>query len=62
MTVSDFDLHAYVDGELAGEERVMVGKAIRASEELSDQVCALQALKQLFRLAYSTAPIPRETQ
>lgn len=56
MAVSEFDLHAYVDGELTGEELKTVSKEILASEEYSDYVCRLHSYKQLLRLAYDTTP------
>lgn len=60
MTVSDSELHAYVDGELTGEQFVRVANVILSSEELFDHVCDLQTLKHLFRQAYETVPAPNE--
>ncbi len=60
MTVSESDLHAYVDGELTGAQLNRVANQVMSSKQLFDQVCGLQALKQLFRPAYETVPIPHE--
>ena len=38
MTISDFDLHAYIDGELTAGARVTVAKKILASVELSNYI------------------------
>jgi len=59
MTISDFEIQAYVDGELAMEERIAVQNEMAASRELADHVRALRSLKQLCRSAYSTASIPQ---
>ena len=60
MTVSDSDLHAYVDGELESKARAVIAAKVLASEELSDRVCALRSLKQFVRLAYGAATMSRE--
>lgn len=54
MTVADFDLHAYIDGELTGQDRAVVAKQILASEGLFETACTLRSLTQLVRLAYGT--------
>jgi anti-sigma factor RsiW len=60
MAVSESDLHAYVDGELTGAQLNRVVNEVLGSKELFDHVCALQALKQLFRQAYKTVPVAHE--
>ncbi len=58
MTVSDFELHAYVDGELTGERLDKVSHEILSAEQLLAHVCDLQTLKQLSRQAYDTVLAP----
>ena len=60
MAVSESDLHAYVDGELTGAQLNTVVNEVLSSKDLFDHVCALQALKQLFRQAYKTVPVAHE--
>jgi len=60
MTVSDSDLHAYVDGELTGEELARVAQEILNCQECFGRACKLQMLKHLVRQAYKTVPIPRD--
>ncbi len=54
--VSDYELNAYVDGELTGDERAEFAKQLLASDTSSDQVSAARSLTQLIRLAYSKPP------
>ena len=60
MTVSDSDLHAYVDAELTGEEFVRVAKEILDCQECFDRFSKLQMLKHLIRQAYRTIPTPHD--
>jgi len=60
MPVSDSDLHAYVNGDLAGEKFARVAKEILNCQECFDRACNLQVLKHLIRQAYKTIPIPRD--
>jgi len=60
MTVSDSDLHAFVDGELTGEKFVRLGKEIQNCPECFGRACKLQMLKNLIRQAYKTVPIPHD--
>jgi anti-sigma factor RsiW len=60
MTVSELELHAYIDGQLLGEERDRVAAALMASQYLAEQVSALYELKQLVRLVYAPELLPQE--
>ena len=60
MTMSDSDLHAYVDGELTGEDFVRVAKEILSRQECFARARKLQTLKHLIRQAYKTVPIPHD--
>lgn len=57
MTVSESDLHAYVDGEPAGAQLNSVANEVLSSKALFDYICHLQTLKQLSCQAYESAPI-----
>ncbi len=61
MTVSDFELMAYVDDELDEKDRLMVAREIVATEALSRQACELQSLKEMLRTAYNSVPKSSET-
>jgi anti-sigma factor RsiW len=50
--ITDFELHAFVDDQLAGEERSHVLKEIRTSQRLASHLAELQRLKRLVRSAY----------
>mgnify|MGYP003571961561 FL=1 len=58
MGVSDFDMHAYIDGELTDQERAVVTAHILNSQELFETACTLRSLSQLVRLAYATRATP----
>lgn len=60
MTVSEFELHAYIDGQLLQEERERIAAAVVASEALAEQVGVLHELKQLIRFVYGSERIPRK--
>ena len=60
MTVSEFELHAYIDGQLLQEERERIAAAVVASEVLAEQVGVLHELKQLIRFVYGSERIPRK--
>jgi anti-sigma factor RsiW len=51
-TVSEYDLNAWIDGELVEPERSEVAAAVTACPELTSRACALQTLKGLLQLAY----------
>lgn len=57
-TLSDNELHAYVDGELSRPERERITAAVVASEELAERVSAVHELKQLIRFVYGPELLP----
>jgi anti-sigma factor RsiW len=59
MTVSELELHAYVDGQLLPEERERVTAAVVASQTLAEQVGSVYELKQLIRFVYEPDLLPR---
>jgi anti-sigma factor RsiW len=61
MTISDETLMAFSDGELSGEERAAVERAIRENPELEKRVARHRALRDRVTLAYSaqlSEPVP----
>jgi anti-sigma factor RsiW len=61
MTISDETIMAYSDGELGGEERAAVERAIRENPELEKRVARHRALRDRITLAYSaelSEPVP----
>lgn len=58
MTMDDILLLAYVDDELAPEERLEVEKAIGASADIAEQVALLEASKLPYRQAYARQKLP----
>ena len=61
MTISDETLMAFSDGELTGEERAAVERAIRENPELEERVARHRALRDRITLAYSadlSEPVP----
>ncbi|WP_250501229.1 zf-HC2 domain-containing protein [Caballeronia sp. GAWG1-5s-s] len=58
MNVDDTLLMAYVDGELAPEQRAEVEAAIAHSDDLAGRVAALQASVLPYRAAYERRPVP----
>jgi anti-sigma factor RsiW len=61
--ITDCELHAFVDGQLAGQERSHVLEASSKSPLLSRRLAELQRLKQLVQSAYREPPpqLPRRT-
>ncbi len=53
MTISDETIMAYSDGELGGEERAAVERAIRENPELEKRLARHRALRDRITLAYS---------
>ena len=51
-TFSDEHLNAYLDNQLAAEERAQLLEALRQDSELSARVCKLQKVKEMVQLAY----------
>jgi anti-sigma factor RsiW len=61
MTISDETIMAYSDGELGGEERAAVERAIRENPELEKRLARHRALRDRITLAYSaelSEPVP----
>lgn len=54
--VSQEELHAYLDGELAPAEAERVVAALAADAALREEACALRALREQLRLAYAVPP------
>ena len=59
MTVSELELHAYIDGQLLQEERERIAAAVVASQPLAEEVSVLHELKQLIRFVYGPDRLPR---
>jgi len=59
MTVSELELHAYIDGQLLEEERARIAAAVIASQSLAEEVSVLHELKQLIRFVYGPDRLPR---
>jgi anti-sigma factor RsiW len=59
MTVSELELHAYIDGQLLEEERARIAAAVIASQPLAEEVSVLHELKQLIRFVYGSDRLPR---
>lgn len=57
---TDFDLHAYIDGELATERRQELLEAMEADATLAGRVCELQRTKQWMQSAFEEAEPPAE--
>lgn len=55
-SISDEQLSAYIDNQLATEERTDVLAAIKQDLQLSRQVTELQELKEWVRMAYQEPP------
>lgn len=55
---TDFDLHAYIDGELAVDRRQALLEAMEADQSLAARVCELQRTKQWMRSAFEMAEPP----
>jgi Putative zinc-finger len=61
MSISDEQLHAYVDGELSDEERAHVEQAISQDAETAQRIAAQQALRQRLRGTFDAVlqePVP----
>jgi hypothetical protein len=50
--ITDFEMNAFVDNQLAREERICVLEEARKSQLLASRLTELQRLKQLMRRAY----------
>lgn len=54
--MTELELHAFVDSELTGEERLRVLEAAAACAETRVQIEQLQCLKDLLRISYRDTP------
>jgi len=52
MKITDIELHAFVDDQLADEERACVLEETATSAQLAARLDQLQKLKQLVQLAF----------
>lgn len=55
---TDFDLHAYIDGELAPDRRQALLEAMEVDSSLAARVCELLRAKQWMQSAFETAEPP----
>jgi hypothetical protein len=61
MNISDETLMAFTDGELQGEEREAVERAMRENPEIEKRIARHRALRERIKLAYSAElkqPVP----
>lgn len=58
MRITEIELHAFVDDQLADEERVGVLEETAASAQLAARVNGLKTLKQLVKLAFRDVDCP----
>jgi hypothetical protein len=61
MSISDEQLHAYVDGELSDAQRALVEQAIAQDADIARRIAAQQALRQRLRGAFDAVlqePVP----
>lgn len=56
--VSDEKLNAFLDKQLAAEERIHVFDAVNKDQELSKKLCELQRNDEMLSLAYRAVPQP----
>lgn len=54
--VSDETLHAFVDGELAVDEREALIARMREDADLAQRICSLRSLKSMVQLGYARLP------
>ncbi|HSH28518.1 MAG TPA: hypothetical protein VK971_01320 [Thiohalobacter sp.] len=57
---TDFDLHAYIDGELAAGRKQALLEAMECDAALASRVCELQRTKQWMKSAFEDAEPPVE--
>lgn len=56
--LTEFELHAFIDGELAADEQCMVLEATAACSEIRERLEQLQCLKKLVKTCYQAADCP----
>jgi len=60
-TYSDEMLNAYLDNELAGEERQRLIEDLRENDGLRQRVCRLEQVRNMVAIAYHDIPDPQHT-
>lgn len=60
--IAEFELHAFIDGEMADEERSNILEAAKNSVTLRAQLEQLQQLKNLVRAGYRDIKAQEERQ
>ncbi len=58
MRVTEFQLNAFVDGQMSAEEQTDILSQAAADGDLARRIATLQHLKQLLRHAYADAQVP----
>ena len=59
QSYSDEHLNAYLDNELAGEERTRLIEALRDNEALRQRVCKFEQVRNMVSIAYHDVPEPQ---
>ena len=59
---SDEILNAYLDNELAGEERKRLIEDLRENDGLRQRVCKLEQVRNMISIAYHDIPTPKDKQ
>jgi hypothetical protein len=58
--ITEFELHAFIDGEMAEEECVNIQQAAASSVALRERLDQLQQLKSLVRAGYQDEEYPAD--
>ena len=61
LNYSDEMLNAYLDNELATEERKQLLEDLRENDGLRQRVCKLEQVRNMVSIAYHDIPVPRHT-
>ncbi len=59
LNYSDEHLNAYLDNELAGEERTHLIEELRDNDDLRQRVCKLEQVRNMVSIAYHDLPEPK---
>ncbi len=59
LNYSDEHLNAYLDNELAGEERTHLIEELRDNDDLRQRVCKLEQVRNMVSIAYHDLPEPQ---
>ena len=60
LNYSDEHLNAYLDNELAGEERTHLIEELRDNDDLRQRVCKLEQVRNMVSIAYHDLPEPQQ--